>query len=57
MVLIEKSGETYINEQAREKLQSLWSAMYETNIKKFIPLFAEQLADGDLPITGVSIVK
>lgn len=57
MVLIEKSGGIYINEQAREKLQSLWSAMYETNVKGFIPLFAEQLADGDLPITGVSVMK
>ena len=57
MVLIEKSGQIYINEQAREKLQSLWSAMYETNVKGFIPLFAEQLAEGELAITGVSVVK
>ena len=57
MVLIEKSGKIYINEQAREKLQSLWPAAYESNLKQFIPPFAEQLADGELPITGVSVVK
>ena len=36
MLLIEKSGKTYINEQAREKLQSLLSPKYESNVKKFI---------------------
>lgn len=57
MVLIEASGKIYINEQAREKLQSLWPVAYESNLRKFIPLFAEQLADGELPITGFNIVK
>jgi frataxin-like iron-binding protein CyaY len=57
MVLIEKSGKIYINEQAREKLQSLWPAAYESNIKGFIPSFAKQLAEGELPITGVIVTK
>jgi hypothetical protein len=53
MVLIEKSGHVYINEQAREKLKALWPAAYESNMKKLIPVFAKQLNEGELPINGV----
>ena len=55
MVLIEKSGELCINEQARERLQTNWPATYEQNMKKFIPLFARQLSMMDFPITGVKV--
>ena len=53
MVLIEKSGQVYINEQAREKLQALWPVGYTSNMKKLIPAFAQQLRQGELPINGV----
>jgi hypothetical protein len=53
MVLIEKSGEVYINEQAREKLKALWPAAYERNMKQLIPVIAQQLHEGALPINGV----
>jgi len=53
MVLIEKSGEVHINEQAREKLQALWPVAYTSNMKKLIPAFARQLHQGELPINGV----
>jgi len=56
MVLIEKSGQVYINEQAREKLQALWPAAYTSNMKKLIPAFARQLHQGELPINGVKTV-
>ena len=52
MVLIEKSGEIYIDEQARERLQLYWPATYEQNMKGFIPHFARQLSMMDFPITG-----
>lgn len=54
MILIEKSGQLLINEQAREKLKVFWPAAYESNIKKFIPLFAAQLDAGEIPINGVN---
>lgn len=57
MVLIEKSGQVYINEQAREKLKTLWPAAYQNNIKKLIPEFAKQLNSGEIPINGVKTVK
>jgi hypothetical protein len=56
MVLIEKSGRVYINEQAREKLQALWPVGYTSNMKKLIPAFAQQLHRGELPINGVKTV-
>jgi hypothetical protein len=56
MVLIEKSGEVRINEQAREKLQALWPVAYTSNMKKLIPAFARQLHQGELPINGVKTV-
>ena len=57
MVLIEKSGEVYINEQAREKLKTLWRLAYESNMKKLIPDFAQQLNQGAIPINGVKVTK
>ncbi|MBW4553772.1 MAG: hypothetical protein KME35_22085 [Aphanocapsa sp. GSE-SYN-MK-11-07L] len=57
MLLIEKSGEVHIDEQARERLKVLWPAAYESNIKKMIPDFAQQLYGGDLPINGVKVYR
>jgi hypothetical protein len=53
MVLIEQSGHVSINEQAREKLKALWPAAYERNMRQLIPVFAQQLHEGELPINGV----
>jgi hypothetical protein len=53
MVLIEKSGEIYINELAREKLKDLWHGAYLENMKKLIPTFAKQLKNAEIPINGV----
>lgn len=55
MVLIEKSGKLYVNEQARERLKVLWPAAYESNMRLFIPVFAQQLSAGEFPINGVKI--
>src|SRR4029077_17497727 len=52
MVLIEKSGQVHINEQAREKLKALWHSAYESNMKKLIPVFAKQLHEDELPLIG-----
>jgi hypothetical protein len=46
MVLIEKSGQVHINEQAREKLRALWPATYASNMQQLIPAFAKQLHAG-----------
>lgn len=55
MVLIDKSGEVYINERAREKLQRLWRSAYQSNLKRLIPDFAQQLSKNELPINGVKV--
>jgi hypothetical protein len=55
MVLIEEAGQVYINEQAREKLEALWLGAYESNMMKMIPIFAKQLAKGEIPINGVKM--
>ncbi len=57
MVLIEQSGQVYVNEQARNKLKMLWPAAYESNLKQLIPVFAKQLNRGELPINGVKTTK
>ena len=57
MVLIEKTGDIHINEQAREKLKILWPAAYERNMNTLIPAFAQQLHEGELPINGVKTSK
>ncbi len=57
MLLIEKSGDVYINEEAREKLKVLWAVSYKVNLKKFIPTFARQLQKNELPINGVKVSR
>ncbi len=58
MILIEQSGTIHSNEQAREKLKQLWPMPnYRKNLERFIPEFAKELANGELSITGVSVVK
>ncbi len=57
MLLIEKSGQTHINEQARERLKELWSDAYESNMRKLIPDIAKQLSEDTLPINGVRFVR
>ena len=56
MVLIERSGQAHINEQARERLKLLWPAAYEANMKRLIPVFAEQLRAGEIPVNGVKTI-
>ena len=55
MLLLTAKGELFINEQAREKLQSLWRApgVYASNLKLFLPMMAELLESGELWVTGV----
>jgi hypothetical protein len=55
MLLIEKTGEVYINEKARERLQTLWPVAYESNMRRLIPDFAQQLYENELPINGVKV--
>ncbi|MBK8899916.1 MAG: hypothetical protein IPM53_01915 [Anaerolineaceae bacterium] len=56
MVLIEKTGQVSINEEAREKLKKFWPVAYENNMQMLIPALAKQLDGGDIPINGVNQV-
>lgn len=59
MLLMTNKDELFINEQAREKLRRLWhfKGVYEDNMKLFLPLMAEQLAAGEIAVTGVKTAK
>ena len=53
MLLIENSGQAYVNDEAREKLKAHWRTAYESNMTKLIPAFAKQLNEGEIAINGV----
>ena len=53
MVVIDKSGQVYINEQVRDKLRTVWHDAYDRNMRILIPALARQLPNGELPINGV----
>ena len=58
MILIERPGVVYSNEQARDKLRQLWPMpAYQQNLERLIPDFAKELTNGELPITGVSVMR
>ena len=56
MVLITGDKTVYKNEAARDKLAELWPAVYEKNIKLFMPMWIQNLADGYMAIQGVKTV-
>ncbi|TGE14204.1 hypothetical protein [Hymenobacter elongatus] len=59
MLLMTPKNELFINEQAREQLRLRWhtKGVYENNMKLFLPLMAEQLAAGEVAVTGVKTVQ
>jgi hypothetical protein len=58
MLLMTNKGPLFINEQAREQLQSLWKkGAYEFNIRVLLPSMAAQLAGGDLWVNGVKTMR
>jgi len=56
MVLITKEKDIYVNEVAREKLFRLWGLAYNPNMKRLIPMMAEELANDIIAVNGVKIV-
>ena len=57
MVLIMPEKTIYVNEAAREKLAELWPETYRTNMKRLIPLMAEELAADIIAVNGVKVVS
>jgi len=56
MMLFEATGAEYINEDARERLKTLWpDDAYDYNLKLLIPTLAAQLNSEIIPFTGVKI--
>ena len=53
MVLITKAHFIYINEQARAKLAEIWPKVYRQNIKRLLPLMAQDLTQGFIAVNGV----
>ncbi len=57
MVLITKAKEVYVNEGARAKLRALWpQPAYTRNMKIFIPMMADELANNIFSVNGVKVV-
>ncbi|MBI3960878.1 MAG: hypothetical protein HY328_18870 [Chloroflexi bacterium] len=58
MLLLEANGAAYINEQARERLKTLWPApAYDSNLKQLIPSIARDLHRGSIPLNGAKVVR
>ena len=56
MLLMEANGAEYINEDARERLKTLWpEPAYSNNIIRLIPGYARNLSKGSIPLTGVKV--
>ncbi len=55
MIVIEKSGIFYVNEQARDKLKPLWKNAYKKNLQQLIPLIAQNLNDGEIILNGIKV--
>ena len=57
MVLITKEKTVYINEIARDKLSKLWGNAYKSNMRRLIPVMAEELANDIIAVNGVYVVE
>lgn len=56
MVLILPDKTVLVNEDAKAKLIEFWKANYRNNMERFIPVMAQELADGIIAVTGVKVV-
>ena len=57
MVLITEEKTVYVNEEAREKLSERWPKAYRANMKRLIPMMAEELANDIIAVNGVKTVS
>ncbi len=57
MVLITEEKTIYVNEEARAKLSELWPRAYRSNMKRLIPMMAEELANDIIAVNGVKTVS
>ena len=57
MLLITPEKTVYVNEEARAELSALWSKAYGANMKRLIPMMAEELADDIIAVNGVKTVS
>ncbi len=56
ILLITKDKEIYVNEDAREFLAQEWEGeVYKKNMKRLIPIMAEDLANDILAVNGVKV--
>ncbi len=56
MVLILADKTVLVNEAARAKLSEFWESNYTINMKRLIPLIAEDLADDTIFVNGVRTI-
>lgn len=57
MVLIMPDKTIYVNEAARAKLSAFWTDNYVINMKRLIPMMAEELANSIIAVNGVKTVS
>ncbi len=57
MVLITPDKTLYINEKAREKLQTIWPETYKANIRRLIPIMTDDLVNGNIAVNGVKTME
>ena len=58
MLLLEANGAEYINEDARERLKTLWpEPAYSRNLIRLLPGIARDLSKGSIPLNGVKVVR
>ena len=53
MVLLTPDKTIYINEDAREELSKFWPNAYKKNMKRLIPMMADDLANDIISVNGV----
>jgi hypothetical protein len=56
MLLIDKGDAVRVNEEARMRLQELWSLAYRTNMNRFIPHMVEGRKAGHIFVLGFKAV-
>lgn len=57
MMLLDQSGEVYINEAARDWLIDRWGKAYKPNILKLMPYYLSELKQGRIPVQGIKMMK
>jgi hypothetical protein len=53
MMVIERDGSIYRNENTLKKLQAMWRQSFDTNVQTLVPILSDHISQKNLGVAGI----